>query len=217
MPYHLSEDGLCVMKDGDEEPVKCHPTHDEAVAHMRALMMNVPDAAKAGQDMMAQAKLHLDAAIKLHQAHMDGTEPTNEASQKKLMDHIVAALNSLGMKMPIGGMPEGKKAIEYVQALLADAAKAGARHSTGDIKKGRGVKSKAREIVQDMDDLGFPDEHQVGHPADAAKSDALPPSNDAPIIFGAVKAAGDWELDVLYLPYGGQKDGKDSQGEYFSA
>ena len=140
MPYHISEDGLCVMKDGESEPVKCHPDKDAALAHLRALMANVSDAAKAG-----------------------------------------------------------------------------ARHSTGDIKKGRGVKAKAREIVQDMDDLGFPDEHQVGHPADAAKSDALPPSNDAPIIFGAVKAAGDWELDVLYLPYGGQKDGKDSQGEYFSA
>lgn len=45
MPYRLSEDGLCVMKDDEE--VKCHETHDEALAHMRALMANVEDAKSA--------------------------------------------------------------------------------------------------------------------------------------------------------------------------
>src|SRR3990167_1285983 len=133
MPYHISEDGLCVMKDGESEPVKCHPDKDAALAHLRALMANVSDAAKAG-----------------------------------------------------------------------------ARHSTGDIKKGRGVKAKAREIVQDMEDLGFPDEQQIGNPGSvpAAKGDDLPVPDAIPIIFGAVKATGDWELDVLYLPYGGPKAGK---------
>jgi len=33
----------------------------------------------------------------------------------------------------------------------------------------------------------------------------------------AVKAVGDWELDVLGCPYGGPEGGKDSQGEYFDA
>uniref|UniRef100_A0A6M3JBI3 Putative capsid protein n=1 Tax=viral metagenome TaxID=1070528 RepID=A0A6M3JBI3_9ZZZZ len=32
-----------------------------------------------------------------------------------------------------------------------------------------------------------------------------------------IKAAGDWTLDVLGLPYGGPQNGRDSQGEYFSA
>lgn len=99
------------------------------------------------------------------------------------------------------------------------ATKAGARHSSSDIKLGRSVKAKAREIVRDMDELGFPDEQEIGNPGDvpAAKGDDLPAVDDAPIIFGAVKAAGEWELDVLYMPYGGPKNGKDAQGEYFSA
>ncbi|MBP9750989.1 MAG: hypothetical protein KBC95_04060, partial [Candidatus Peribacteraceae bacterium] len=46
-------------------------------------------------------------------------------------------------------------------------AKAGARHSSDDIKKGRGVKAKAREIVADMDALGFLDEQEIGNPGTA--------------------------------------------------
>ena len=212
MPYHLSEDGLCVMKDGDEEPVKCHPDREAAMAHMRALMMNVPDTAKAGMDM-EQAKMHLDAALKLHQAHMDGTEPTNESSQKKLMAHIKAALAAIGMEMP-SGMTDAKKAIEYGTSAL----KAGARHSTGDIKKGRGVKSKAREIVQDMEDLGFPDEQQVGNPGDApaAKGDDLPDVAITLPHFASVKAIGKRKLE-LKVAFGGPKSGKDRQGEFFDA
>lgn len=33
----------------------------------------------------------------------------------------------------------------------------------------------------------------------------------------AVKAVGDWELEVLGVPFGGPRNGKDAQGEYFSA
>ena len=32
----------------------------------------------------------------------------------------------------------------------------------------------------------------------------------------AIKTAGEMELDVLYMPYGGQRNGKDSDGQYFS-
>ena len=43
MPYKL--DGNCVVKDdGAEVPGGCHPTHEEAVAHLAALQANVPDA-----------------------------------------------------------------------------------------------------------------------------------------------------------------------------
>lgn len=45
----------------------------------------------------------------------------------------------------------------------AASVKAGARHSLGDIRKGQSVKQKAREIVADMDDLGFPDEEKTKH------------------------------------------------------
>lgn len=48
MPYFM--DGNCVMKGTKEHPegtVKCHKTRKDALAHMRALMINVPDAKKA--------------------------------------------------------------------------------------------------------------------------------------------------------------------------
>lgn len=38
----------------------------------------------------------------------------------------------------------------------------------------------------------------------------------AAMIYGAVKAIGDWELDVLGVPFGGPNGGKDSDNEYFS-
>lgn len=41
MPYKMSENGLCVIKADTGETVKCHPTHEEAMAHMKALQMNV--------------------------------------------------------------------------------------------------------------------------------------------------------------------------------
>ena len=49
MPYYL--DGNCVRKGTKEEPgetVKCHDTHEEALAHMRALYVHVEDADKGG-------------------------------------------------------------------------------------------------------------------------------------------------------------------------
>lgn len=45
MPYFL--DGNCVMKGTKGNPqgtVKCHPTHKEALDHLRALEVNVKDA-----------------------------------------------------------------------------------------------------------------------------------------------------------------------------
>lgn len=47
MPYQLQKN--CVMKknpDGTLTTVKCHPTRDKALAHLRALYANVPDASK---------------------------------------------------------------------------------------------------------------------------------------------------------------------------
>jgi len=35
--------------------------------------------------------------------------------------------------------------------------------------------------------------------------------------FSGIKAAGDWELDVLGVPFGGHDNGADSDGQYFSA
>jgi HK97 family phage prohead protease len=52
MPYKLTEqDGkFCVAKD-DGSVVKCHPTKNEAEAHLAALYANVPDAGKATKDL----------------------------------------------------------------------------------------------------------------------------------------------------------------------
>lgn len=49
MPYQLANRGdeTCVMKrlpDGSLETVKCHPSREKAVAHLRALWANVEDA-----------------------------------------------------------------------------------------------------------------------------------------------------------------------------
>lgn len=40
--------------------------------------------------------------------------------------------------------------------------------------------------------------------------------NDLTLDLSAVKAVGDWELDVLGVPFGGPQAGKDSDGEYFT-
>lgn len=46
-------------------------------------------------DEVAKAIKHLKAAITLHEAHMDGTEPTSEESQMKMMKMMKDALSSL--------------------------------------------------------------------------------------------------------------------------
>jgi 2'-5' RNA ligase len=60
-----------------------------------------------------------------------------------------------------------------------------------------------------------------GNP-EAASSDETPAEDNSasmPAQMGnkAVKAAGDWELDVLGVPFGGPDGGKDSDGQFFSA
>ena len=45
MPYRLSEDGLCVMKEDEE--LKCYDNHDDALAYLHALQANVEDAKAA--------------------------------------------------------------------------------------------------------------------------------------------------------------------------
>ena len=96
----------------------------------------------------------------------------------------------------------------------AASVKAGARHNKGDQARINKWHKAADELKQDMADLGAAIE-DAGEQAAAKGADIT--ADDAPVIFGAVKAAGDWELDVLYLPYGGPNAGKDSHGEYFTA
>lgn len=46
-------------------------------------------------DDVSKAIKHLTAAIKLHEAHMDGTEPTSDESQMKMMNMMKDALSAL--------------------------------------------------------------------------------------------------------------------------
>lgn len=50
MPYKL--DGNCVKNKDTGETVKCHDTHEQALAHMRALTINVDEAKSAYTKMM---------------------------------------------------------------------------------------------------------------------------------------------------------------------
>lgn len=89
-----------------------------------------------------------------------------------------------------------------------EAIKAGARHNANDMKG-----------VQSMHDLacalGATCEKE--QPEEAVKATGLDMSlteyNTPPL---AIKIAGDMELDVCYMPYSGQRNGKDSDGQYFS-
>jgi len=60
MPYFIQKQGdkHCVMKGTKEEPgetVKCHPTHKEALDHLRALYVHVEDAKATASDAIANA------------------------------------------------------------------------------------------------------------------------------------------------------------------
>ena len=51
---------------------------------------------------------------------------------------------------------------------------------------------------------------------EAKKSDNETRTDNLEIKSASVKAVGDWELDVLAVPFGGPNRGKDTDGEYFS-
>lgn len=89
-------DEVCAARDGqtysiaDAADIEDHPngTLD---------WMPVLGKADTGEVDKVAALRDLRAAIKLHEAHMDGTEPTSPKSQRKLMDLMRSALTALGM------------------------------------------------------------------------------------------------------------------------
>ncbi len=99
-------------------------------------------------------------------------------------------------------------------ATLGDEAnKAGARHSDSDRRIIGSVHDMGGKIQQAMLDLG----HTLPERGvETIKAGGLPDAAEVPTIFGVVKAAGDWELDVLANPYGGPHNGRDTDGQYFS-
>lgn len=90
--------------------------------------------------------------------------------------------------------------------------KAGARHSSSDIKRGRSVKAKAREIVSDMEELGFTDEQEVGHPADNALK-ALSETADELRVGNYIVLFGGRDLEGLGSP---NKNADGTRGEFFT-
>lgn len=115
-----------------------------------------------------------------------------------------------------------ERAVAWVEKHKAEKGeipgKAGARHSAGDRDLLKQIHNKAKDIEQHAVDLGAELEEALEEAAStkASGTDAIDAEPIA--VWGSIiKAAGDWTLDVLGLPYGGPHKGRDSQGEYFSA
>ena len=92
--------------------------------------------------------------------------------------------------------------------MPADAMKAGARHSKSDKATIAQIKAKARQIQSHAKAL------DPARPAYAKASGIDGIAYNTPAI--AIKTAGDYELDVCYMPYNGQNNGKDADGEFFT-
>lgn len=90
---------------------------------------------------------------------------------------------------------------------LIEAIKAGRRHS--------GLDQKSLDMAHDaLVAAGAMCPANAEKPMKAAGLDGMYTEYNTPDL--AIKIAGEMELDVLYMPYGGQKNGKDSDGQYFS-
>lgn len=90
--------------------------------------------------------------------------------------------------------------------------KAGARHSGSDKAIISRIHGMGGELQQAALDLG----HVIPVVVETIKAGDIPDAAEPPAILGTVKAAGDWELDVLANPYGGPNNGRDADGQYFS-
>lgn len=101
--------------------------------------------------------------------------------------------------------------------LQDDAAKYGARNSSSDKQRIREIRKAARQIDSLSLELEPKDEDLTPEEAILGKARGLTAEGVDMLPCDAVKAAGDWELDVLGVPYGGPNAGRDSDGEYFSA
>ncbi len=99
---------------------------------------------------------------------------------------------------------------------MPDAIKRGARNNEDDRRRIGEIRDCAKTIIQHADDME-PEEEPINH------ENAMKPIKGIDLfpittmfVDACVKAAGDWELDVLAVPFGGPKNGKDLDGQYFS-
>lgn len=280
MPYHLSEDKLCVIKDGDTEPVKCHATEQEAKDHLAALHANVEDATKGGpgsgnfghggrpgerggstsgggsERVVSGIKEKLSAHIdnlkeqysratqeqkdKLaHMASLTFTEYARENEGKPYTDSFGreqttgryesdyrnlygAWSSSVENSVAIGLSVPGRVLGDYARRIEDRdySLKSGARNNAEDKSRIVAIREAATQIVDHTMQMDPPaqEKHEVIMGSKPVKSDMPEALMIAlPDIPGAVKALGDWELEVLGVPFGGPKNGRDSDGQYFSA
>lgn len=98
---------------------------------------------------------------------------------------------------------------------MSNVTKAGARHNSRDQATINKWHKNADELKADMAELGAAIEEAQAE-AEATTKASAPPIDVPAAIFGFVKAAGDWELDVLANPYGGPNNGADADGEKFT-
>jgi hypothetical protein len=91
--------------------------------------------------------------------------------------------------------------------------KAGRRHSASDMADIQTLHEIAKRQGAVCDPDNMPAEMP---PIGASKAGSLPDGAVPAAIVGTVKAAGDWEIDVLANPYGGPDNGRDTDGQYFS-
>lgn len=113
------------------------------------------------------------------------------------------------------------EAKDYLAALYASekSAKLGARTNIDDRGRVRAIRKLATEIQDHTKAIEPNDEDKpkdILNLTKPIKSELEALFIALPDIPGAVKAVGDWELDVLGVPFGGPVNGKDSDGEYFS-
>ena len=91
--------------------------------------------------------------------------------------------------------------------------KIGARNSAKDKERIAAIKDAAKSIITTADELQ-PDDEQES-PVKGALTIDIPVFNIHAKTL--VKAAGDYELDVLLVPFGGPDKGRDTDGQFFSA
>ena len=94
----------------------------------------------------------------------------------------------------------------------SDEMKLGARNSAKDKERIATIKEAANSIIATADELQ-PEEEQ-GNPVKGNLFVKLPEFH----VIGEtlVKAAGDMELEVLLVPFGGPDNGRDTDGQFFS-
>jgi hypothetical protein len=143
VPYFIARQGTqhCVMKGTKEKPegkVTCHPTREKAVAHLRALYRNVPDAKREKSDQLPPMQdTEMNALKALHDQMLaekpegashdeaeclicsnDGGEPMGDAlfteeEVKAAVDRAVAeATSSLTQKITELQQSQQSKALE---------------------------------------------------------------------------------------------------------